>query len=65
MRYGTVIEGRFLSRPNRFIAMVETEQGMERVHVKTRAAAGSCWYRAPRCIWPRGRIPTEKPPGIW
>lgn len=34
MRYGTVIEGRFLSRPNRFIAMVETEQGMERVHVK-------------------------------
>lgn len=34
MRYGTVIEGRFLSRPNRFIAMVETEHGVERVHVK-------------------------------
>lgn len=34
MQYGTIIPGRFLSRPNRFIAMVETEHGVERVHVK-------------------------------
>lgn len=34
MQYGTVIPGRFLSRPNRFIAHVETESGLKIVHVK-------------------------------
>ena len=34
MQYGTVISGRFLSRPNRFIAYVETQTGVEKVHVK-------------------------------
>lgn len=34
MQYGTVISGRFLDRPNRFIAHVETELGIETVHVK-------------------------------
>ena len=34
MRYGTVIPGRFLARPNRFIALVETAEGVQTVHVK-------------------------------
>lgn len=34
MRYGTVIPGRFLARPNRFIAQVETAEGVMTVHVK-------------------------------
>ena len=34
MRYGSVISGRFLSRPNRFVANVETEEGPQVVHVK-------------------------------
>lgn len=34
MRYGTVVPGRFLHRPNRFIAQVETAEGVETVHVK-------------------------------
>jgi len=34
MRYNTVISGRFLDRPNRFIAHVETADGVETVHVK-------------------------------
>lgn len=34
MQYGTVIPGRFLARPNRFIAHVETASGVEIVHVK-------------------------------
>lgn len=34
MDYGTVIPGRFLARPNRFIAQVQTETGIETVHVK-------------------------------
>lgn len=34
MQYGSVIAGRFLSRPNRFIAQVETADGIQTVHVK-------------------------------
>ena len=34
MDYAHVIPGRFLLRPNRFIAQVETEQGLQIVHVK-------------------------------
>ncbi|MBM6851449.1 DNA/RNA nuclease SfsA [Oscillibacter valericigenes] len=34
MRYHTVVKGRFLSRPNRFVAYVETEQGLQVCHVK-------------------------------
>ena len=34
MQYRAVISGRFLSRPNRFIALVETERGVQVCHVK-------------------------------
>ena len=34
MRYGTVVKGHFLRRPNRFIAHVETEDGVQVCHVK-------------------------------
>lgn len=34
MTYGTVIEGQFLARPNRFIAHVETKDGLQVCHVK-------------------------------
>jgi sugar fermentation stimulation protein A len=34
MQYGTVIPGRFVARPNRFIAHVETAEGVQTVHVK-------------------------------
>lgn len=34
MRYGTVIPGRFRERPNRFIAIVDTEDGRQICHVK-------------------------------
>lgn len=34
MQYGTIISGRFLARPNRFIAQVETAAGVQTVHVK-------------------------------
>ena len=42
MRYQSVVPGRFLSRPNRFVAQVEAEGGVRTVHGKIRAAAGSC-----------------------
>lgn len=34
MQYHSVISGRFIDRPNRFIAHVETEAGVQTVHVK-------------------------------
>ena len=34
MRYERVVEGTFISRPNRFIAMVEIDGHVETVHVK-------------------------------
>ena len=34
MKYQTVIPGRFLARPNRLIAKVETEEVAQTVHVK-------------------------------
>ena len=34
LKYHAVIPGRFLARPNRFIAKVETEEGVQTVHVK-------------------------------
>lgn len=34
MEYNSVIKGRFISRPNRFIAMVEIDGVIETVHVK-------------------------------
>lgn len=32
--YGTVVQGKFLARPNRFIAHVETAEGVQVCHVK-------------------------------
>lgn len=34
MRYKTMVEGRFLARPNRFIAQLEIDGAVETVHVK-------------------------------
>jgi len=34
MQYLNITKGRFLERPNRFIARVETEEGIQTVHVK-------------------------------
>jgi sugar fermentation stimulation protein A len=34
MQYGTVLSGRFVERPNRFIALVDTVEGRQICHVK-------------------------------
>ena len=40
MQYGTVKQGRFLERPNRFVAVVELDGEQQVVHVKN---TGRCW----------------------
>ena len=34
MKYEKTVKGKFLDRPNRFIARVQTEEGVQTVHVK-------------------------------
>ena len=34
MKYPEILQAKFLERPNRFIAKVDTESGIETVHVK-------------------------------
>ena len=61
MEYANMQPGIFLSRPNRFIAHVQIGGSEEIVHVKTPAAAGSCFRKGPGCCVRNPRIPPVKP----
>ncbi len=50
MRYSNIREGRFLSRPNRFIAQVEVEGEVETVHVKNTGRCAELLYEGAR-VW--------------
>lgn len=41
MKYENIVEGKFINRPNRFIAYVEVADRMETVHVKIQGGVGS------------------------
>ena len=61
MQYRNIVEGRFLSRPNRFIAFVETEEGDRQLAMsRTPGDAKSFSFPAQRCIWEKAGIPKEK-----
>ena len=49
MHYSKVIEGVFLSRPNRFIAEVEINGTVERVHVKNTGRCRELLVPGGRC----------------
>jgi len=56
MEYGRIVEGLFLSRPNRFVALVKVQGRTERVHVKN---TGRC-----RELFTEGaRVFLEEAPG--
>ena len=40
MKYGKIVEGKFIDRPNRFIAHVEIAGKAETVHVKNTGRCG-------------------------
>lgn len=60
MRYNTVIPGRFLDRPNRFIAHVETEDGVETVHVKNTGRCRELLVPGATVYLERGTNPNRK-----
>ena len=60
VRYGNVIEGRFLSRPNRFIALVETEEGTQTVHVKNTGRCKELLVKGAKVYLAMGSNPNRK-----
>ena len=60
MRYNTVISGRFLDRPNRFIAHVETADGVETVHVKNTGRCRELLVPGATVYLERGANPNRK-----
>lgn len=60
MQYGEVIPGKFLSRPNRFIAQVETEEGVQTVHVKNTGRCRELLIPGSTVYLERGTNPKRK-----
>lgn len=60
MHYNTVISGRFLDRPNRFIAHVETADGVETVHVKNTGRCRELLVPGATVYLERGTNPNRK-----
>lgn len=60
MQYYNVISGRFLHRPNRFIAHVETDSGIEIVHVKNTGRCRELLVPGATVYLERGTNPNRK-----
>ena len=62
MRYQQVIPGRFIDRPNRFIAHVETADGVQRIHVKNTGRCRELLLPGVTVYLERGTAPNRKTP---
>ena len=60
MRYGTVIPGLFVDRPNRFVAHVETAEGLQTVHVKNTGRCRELLLPGAAVYLERGTSPARK-----
>jgi len=60
MRYLEVTKGTFLARPNRFIAQVETAEGVQTVHVKNTGRCRELLVPGAAVYLERGRGPKRK-----
>lgn len=60
MQYLNIIPGRFLKRPNRFIAHVETEEGIQTVHVKNTGRCKELLIPGTEVYLERGTNPNRK-----
>ena len=60
MQYHYVTSGRFLSRPNRFIAYVETTDGVQNVHVKNTGRCRELLVPGATVYLERGENPNRK-----
>lgn len=60
MKYGDIIEGKFLKRINRFIAEVEINETIEKVHVKNTGRLKELFVQGATCILEIGNNPNRK-----
>ncbi len=60
MRYDNVVRGRFISRPNRFIAICEVDGRVERCHVKNTGRCKELLVEGSRVILQRSDDPGRK-----
>lgn len=60
MRYQDVVEGRFIERPNRFIATVEIEGAVHRCHVKNTGRCRELLLPGVRVVLQRAANPERK-----
>ena len=60
MRYQSVIPGFFVGRPNRFVAQVETADGMQTVHVKNTGRCRELLVPSARVYLAEGDNPARK-----
>ena len=60
MKYHSVTAGRFLARPNRFIAHVETDTGVQTVHVKNTGRCRELLIPGATVYLERGTNPNRK-----
>lgn len=60
MRYGTVLPGRFVERPNRFVALVDTAEGRLICHVKNTGRCRELLIPGARVYLERAANPARK-----
>ena len=60
MRYSNITDGIFIDRPNRFLAHVETEDGIELVHVKNTGRCGELLKPGSRVYLEKSSDPKRK-----
>ncbi len=60
MQYGTVLPGRFVERPNRFVALVDTDEGRVVCHVKNTGRCRELLLPGARVYLERAENPMRK-----
>ena len=65
MKYENITEGRFLDRPNRFIAHVEIGGQIETVHVKNTGRCKELLVPGAQVFWKRAVTRRERQLTIW
>ena len=62
MQYSNMIPGRFVSRPNRFLAQVKTADGVQTCHVKNTGRCAELLLPGARVYLEYSRNPARKTP---
>ena len=65
MKYGEIVQGEFLTRPNRFIAHVKIDGKKTVVHVKNTGRCRELLQPGVKVFLEKSKNPERKTPKIW